>query len=45
LVHIALYTSPGQDVTLTVLRDGKTREITVTLGTRPSESFEPFSIP
>ena len=26
---------PGDDVTLTVLRDGETREVVVTLGDRP----------
>ena len=45
LVYIALYTSPGQNVTLTILRDNKTREISVTLGSRPQETFEPFSLP
>jgi 2-alkenal reductase len=45
LIYIALSTSPGQDATLTVLRDGQTREITVTLGSRPRETFEPFRLP
>lgn len=45
LIYIALYTSPGQDVTLTILRDDRTREIVLTLGSRPKETFEPFSLP
>ncbi len=30
--------SAGETVTLTVIRDGKTRDLTVTLGTRPTQS-------
>ena len=37
LVYLSLQTSPGQDVTLTILRDGQTQDVTVTLGTRPSQ--------
>ncbi len=36
LIYVALNTSPGQDVTLTVLRDGKTQDVKVTLEPRPS---------
>ena len=35
LIYTALQTKPGQTVTLTVLRDGKTQEIKVTLELRP----------
>jgi 2-alkenal reductase len=35
LIYIALHTQPGQQVTLTILRDGKEREIQVTLEKRP----------
>jgi S1-C subfamily serine protease len=35
LVYVALQTRPGQKVTLTIARDGKTMDITVTLGVRP----------
>jgi 2-alkenal reductase len=35
LIYIALHTQPGQQVTLTILRDGKEREIQVTLEQRP----------
>jgi S1-C subfamily serine protease len=34
LVYLSLDTSPGQQVTLTILRDGKYQDITLTLGTR-----------
>jgi 2-alkenal reductase len=34
LVYLSLQTSPGQDVTLTILRDGKYQDVTVQLGTR-----------
>jgi S1-C subfamily serine protease len=37
LVYLSLQTSPGQDVTLTILRDGQYQDVTVTLGTRPSQ--------
>jgi 2-alkenal reductase len=36
LVYLSLNTSPGQEVTLTILRDGKTQDIPLKLGTRPS---------
>jgi 2-alkenal reductase len=35
LIYIALNSAPGQTVTLSVLRDGETREIQVTLEERP----------
>ncbi len=35
LVYIAMHTSPGQEVTLTVLRDGKYKEIIIKLEPRP----------
>lgn len=36
LIYIALQTSPGQEVTLSVLRDGKTQDIVVKLQPRPN---------
>jgi 2-alkenal reductase len=35
LVYVAMQTKPQQDIKLTVLRDGKTKELTLTLGIRP----------
>jgi serine protease Do len=40
LIYIALNTHPGQDVTLTVIRDGKAQEIVLKLGERPSGTVE-----
>jgi len=37
LVYLTLQTSPGQEVVLTILRDGKYQDVTVKLGTRPTE--------
>ncbi len=37
LVYLSLQTSPGQQVTLTILRNGQNRDIQVTLGTRPAQ--------
>lgn len=37
LVYLSLQTSPGQEVSLTILRDGKYQEIKLQLGTRPSQ--------
>ena len=37
LIYIALNTSPGQEVVLTILRDGEYQDITVTLEPRPAE--------
>ena len=35
LIYLSLHTSPGQTVTLTILRDGETRAVQVTLEARP----------
>jgi S1-C subfamily serine protease len=37
LIYVALSTSPGQEVTLTILRDGEYQDMTVTLEPRPAE--------
>lgn len=37
LVYLSLQTSPGQEVTLTILRDGKYQDVKLQLGTRPSQ--------
>lgn len=37
LVYLSLQTSPGQEVTLTILRDGEYQDISVTLGSRAIE--------
>ncbi len=37
LVYLSLNTSPGQQVSLTILRDGKYQDISLILGTRPGE--------
>jgi S1-C subfamily serine protease len=37
LVYLSLQTSPGQQVTLTILRDGKYQDITLKLGTRANQ--------
>ena len=37
LVYIALQTSPGQEVTLTIVRDGKFQDVKVTLAPRPDQ--------
>jgi S1-C subfamily serine protease len=36
LIYIALKSGPGQEVVLTVLRDGEYLDVTVTLEERPS---------
>jgi 2-alkenal reductase len=36
LIYIALQTSPGDEITLTILRDGEFQDVNLTLGTRPS---------
>ena len=36
LVYLSLHASPGQEVTLTILRDGKYQDVKLQLGTRPS---------
>jgi S1-C subfamily serine protease len=35
LVYLSLHATPGQKVTLTILRDGKYQQVDLTLGTRP----------
>jgi 2-alkenal reductase len=37
LVYLTLQTSPGQEVTLTILRNGQYQDVTLQLGTRPTE--------
>jgi 2-alkenal reductase len=37
LVYLTLQTSPGQSVTLTILREGQYQEVKIQLGTRPTE--------
>jgi 2-alkenal reductase len=37
LVYLSLQTSPGQEVTLTIIRDGKYQDVKVQLGTRPAQ--------
>jgi len=37
LVYLSLQTNPGQQITLTILRDGKYQDVTLELGTRPTE--------
>jgi 2-alkenal reductase len=37
LVYLSLQTSPGQEVTLTILRDSKYQDIKLQLGTRPAQ--------
>jgi len=45
LIYIALKANPGQEVTLTIMRDGKSKDVIVTIGERPKEtpnfSFNP----
>jgi 2-alkenal reductase len=36
LGYLVTYTSVGQEITLTIVRDGETLEVPVTLGERPS---------
>jgi 2-alkenal reductase len=38
LIYITLFGSPGQDVLLTIMRDGKTRDVSVTLQERPNQA-------
>ena len=40
LIYIALNTHPGQNVELTIVRDGKTQDISLTLEPRPTEIVE-----
>jgi 2-alkenal reductase len=37
LTYLSLNTSPGQQVILTILRDGQYQDVTVTMGTRPTQ--------
>ncbi len=37
LVYLSLHASPGQRVSLTILRDNQIQDVTLTLGTRPAE--------
>ncbi len=37
IAYLAIHTQVGQTVTLTILRDGKTQTVQVTLGNRPSQ--------
>ncbi len=37
LVYLSLQTSPGQQISLSILRNGKDLNVTVTLGTRPAQ--------
>jgi S1-C subfamily serine protease len=41
LTYISLNTSPGQEVTLTVLRNGQEKLITVTMESRPEDLSTP----
>jgi len=45
LIYIALNTRPGQEVTLTILREGESQEITVTLEKRPATLDQQQLIP
>ena len=47
LVYIAMKTKPGQEVNLTIIRDGKQKEIKVKLAERPTtlETQPAFSVP
>lgn len=40
IVYLVKHTHPGDTVTLTILRDGKERQIEVTLGERPRQSLQ-----
>jgi 2-alkenal reductase len=40
LIYLALNTTPGQQITLTILRDGQTQDVKLTLQPRPSGSRE-----
>ena len=37
LVYLSLHTSPGQVITLSILRNGQNQDVKVTLGTRPAQ--------
>jgi S1-C subfamily serine protease len=40
LIYIALNTTPGQKVTLAIIRDGKVQDISLVLRTRPQENID-----
>ena len=40
LIYIALNTSPGQQVSLTIIRKGKTQDITLTFQPRPQQNID-----
>jgi S1-C subfamily serine protease len=44
LIYVALNTNPGQEVTLTIIRDGQTQDVKVTLLPRPTGTRE-FTLP
>jgi 2-alkenal reductase len=37
IAYLAIHTQVGQTVTLTILRDGETQSVDVTLGSRPTQ--------
>ena len=45
LIYIALKVTPGQEVTLTVLRDGEYQDIVVTMRERPDSLDSSFQLP
>lgn len=45
LIYLTLNTTPGQKVVLTIIRDGERREVSVTLGLRPTEERPAFLRP
>lgn len=42
LIYLAMNTSPGQKITLTIIRDGKQMDVEVTLAPRPTEERQFF---
>lgn len=44
LVYIALYGKPGQEITVTIIRDGETQDVKVTLEPRPAD-MEQMQLP
>jgi 2-alkenal reductase len=44
LVYLALNTEPGQEITITIVRDGQTMDVPVTLEERP-ENIQEFIVP
>jgi 2-alkenal reductase len=45
LIYIALQTEPGQEVTLTILRDGKTQIVSPRLEARPESPVQENQLP